>query len=168
MFNHFHYNGDMVQFVWVIRFNDPFFIGVRSHNSPPIFLKPCYGFLGEVPSPHPRRSCRWLDFNETFNRQQVHRWGVVSDRSCEGSMSGSSVSCLILLWKGLLFLQAELLLNESFWKKCVWKDPEVAWGSLISWGPDLCFFLFSFFFLTDSLRCVFCSLHSVCWLTTYS
>lgn len=73
------------------------------------------------PSPHPRRSCRWLDFNETFNWQQVHRWGFVSDRSCEGSISGVKRQLLDSSMKGVAFLQSELLLNESFWKKWVWK-----------------------------------------------
>ena len=33
--------------------------------------------FNDSPAPHLRRSCRWLDFNETFNWQQVHRWGIV-------------------------------------------------------------------------------------------
>ena len=77
---------------------------------------------------------------------------IVSDRSCEGSISGVSVSCLILLWKGLLFFN-----NQNYcWMKVSGKnafgqDPEVGGGSLISWGPDLLFYFIS---LTDSLRCV--------------
>lgn len=47
--------------------------------------------------------------------------GFVSDRSCEGSISGVKRQLLDSSMKGVAFLQSELLLNESFWKKWVWK-----------------------------------------------
>ena len=128
---------------------------MRSHNSPPIFLKPCYGFLGDGGRLRTKMSGQFSGLLTLKPGETWLKWGsiqtsslmippllicadragdwtstkpsidskctggelfIVSDRTFEGSISGSSVSCLILA-----FYNQNYCWMKVCWKKWVWK-----------------------------------------------